>query len=169
MQATAEIFKVCHSMQSRLHTGNSVANSPHIELDFPEVGRSRQSGTQTDPIMLRSNSERRFSLSSTISLSELTLTHDPHDEEPMMMSESPKRPDRRESIQCVPSATIRMIQSKGDGSPPPQLYSTRPGILISRIIDPTMSRNEKAHLIDSEKRRVLSEALEELRVRTTTV
>ena len=117
---------------------------------------------------LQSISERRFSMSSTISLSETTIPHDHHSCEPTVYCESPVRQSIRK--QCVESESVptQYIRSKSGESGSPQLDSESnegPLVYVAHIIDPTVPLDERRRLIQQERDRVVTNALSELKLR----
>ncbi len=114
------------------------------------------------------NNGRRFSLSSTISLTDFIPGTDTviHDEQSVY--DSPRFLKTEDGTHSL----SRMVQARGDLLLEAERTSTfyaRPLLRVSRLIDPSLSDHERHCIISSERDRLLNNAVLEFRQNTRSV
>ena len=111
---------------------------------------------------LLANDCRRFSLTSTISLTDFIPDREQHIQLESLVCDSPKIV-KRDEVSLHPN---RMVQAKGDILPTSELSSYFPSyplLRISRLIDPSLADSERNTIISTERERLLKNALLELK------
>ena len=131
--------------------------------DTPECDQVKRNDYD-EPCFLPNNG-RRYSLSSTISLTDFIPGTDTVIYEEQTVYDSPRFLKTEDGTRSL----SRMVQAKGDllseAERTPALYA-RPLLRISRLIDPSLSDHERHDIISSERDRLLHNALLELRQNT---